>query len=129
MSGPTQQIFDTVPRRDVWGIYKHGKIQYKAVVDKLKLSRKEISQSARVAVSSVRYEENKISKKMKQFIADLIWLLNTTYKYFEDEQKVIQWMNSPNPICGGYSPRELICLGRHKKLVKIVASYVEGDVP
>ena len=61
-------IFNTVPKKDVFGFYDQGKLQYKEVANTLKFNRKEISKAARVAVSSVRYEENKIPDKMKDFL-------------------------------------------------------------
>ena len=123
-------IFNTVPKNDVFGFYNNkGKIQYKEVASILNFNRKEISKAARVAVSSVRYEENKIPDKMKEFLTAMIWLIHVTYEHLKDENKVIQWINSPNPICGGFSPKDMICMGQYKKLVKIVSSYVEGNTP
>ena len=53
-------IFNTVPQEDVFGFYNKGKIKYKEVASLLNFNRKEISKAARIAVNSVRYEENKI---------------------------------------------------------------------
>ena len=123
-------IFNTVPKNDVFGFYNNkGKIQYKEVANILNFNRKEISKAARVAVSSVRYEENKIPDKMKDFLIRMVWLLHVTHKHLKDKNKVIQWIESPNPICGGFSPKDMICMGQYKKLVRIVSSYVEGNTP
>ena len=122
-------IFNTVPKHDVFGFYNKGKINYKEVADTLDFNRKEISKAARVAVSSVRYEENKIPDKMKDFFTAMAWLLYVTHEHLKDKDKVLLWLKSPNPICGGFSPKGMICMGQYKKLVKIVSSYVEGDIP
>ena len=123
-------IFNTVPRRDVFGFYDKGnKLKYKEVADTLDFNRKEIAKATRVAVNSVRYEENKIPDKIKDFLIHMAWLLHVTHKYLKDKQKVIQWIESPNPICGGFSPKDMIRMGQYKKLVRIVSSYVEGDTP
>lgn len=122
-------IFNTVPKHDVFGFYNRGKLKYKKVADTLDFSRKEIAKASRVAVSSVRYEENKIPDKMKDFLKNMAWLLHITHKYLKDKQKVILWIESPNPICGGFSPKDMICMGQYKKLVRIVSSYVEGNNP
>ena len=122
-------IFNTVPKQDVFGLYGKSKIKYKKVADTLDFSRKEISKATRVAVSSVRYEENKIPDKMKDFFTNMAWLLCVTYEHLKDKNKVMLWLKSPNPICGGFSPKDMICMGQYKKLVKIVSSYVEGDIP
>ena len=122
-------IFNTVPKHDVFGFYDKSKIRYKKVADTLDFSRKEISKAARVAVSSVRYEENKIPDKMRDFFTNMAWLLCVTHEYLKNKNKVMLWLKSPNPICGGFSPKDMICMGQYKKLVKIVSSYVEGDIP
>ncbi|MBC6415358.1 MAG: hypothetical protein GDA46_03090 [Bdellovibrionales bacterium] len=123
-------IFNTVPKKDVFGFYNHkGKIQYKKVANLLNFNRKEISKAVRISISSVRYEENKIPNKMKEFSTAMIWLIHVTYEHLKDENKMIQWIDSPNPICGGFSPKDMICMGQYKKLVKIVSSYIEGNTP
>ena len=122
-------IFNTVPKNDVFGFYNKGKYKYREIVNTMDFSRKEISRAARVSIDSVRYEENRIPDKVKDLLTNMIWLLHVTHEHLRDKNKVIQWLNSPNPICGGASPKDMICMGQYKKLVKIVASYVEGDIP
>ncbi len=122
-------IFNTVPKNDIFGFYDKGKIQYKQVANILSFNRKEISKAARVAVSSVRYEEDKMPCKIKDFLTAMVWLLHVTHEHLKDENKVIQWIKSPNPICGGFSPKDMICMGQYKKLVKIVSSYINGNTP
>lgn len=122
-------IFNTVPNKDVFGFYDKGKIKYKRVADTLNFNRKEISKATRVAISSVRYEKNKIPDNMIEFLTAMTWLLNTTYEHLKNKDKVILWLNTPNPICGGFSPKDMICMGQYKKLIKIVSSYITGDTP
>ena len=122
-------VFNTVPKNDVFGLYDKGKIQYKAVVDTLRFNRKQLSRASCVAVSSVRYEPSRIPEKLKSFLTNMAWLLNITHEYLKDKDKVILWVESPNPICGGFSPKDMICMGQYKKLVRIVSSYLEGNIP
>jgi len=122
-------IFNTVSQNNVFGLCDKGKYKYKEIVKTFDFTRKEISKAARVSIDSVRYEENRIPDKVKDFLEQIVWLLNVTHEHLKDKDKVIQWFNSPNPVCGGYSPRDMICMGQYKKLVKIVASYIEGDTP
>lgn len=130
MATSTQpHIFNTVPRNDVFGFYDKGKVKYKEVADTLDFNRKEISKAARVAVNSIRYEESKIPDKMKEFLTTMAWLLHITHKHLKNKEKVTLWLKSPNPVCGGFSPKDMICMGQYKKLVKIVSSYLEGNIP
>ena len=122
-------VFNTVPKNDVFGLYDKGKIQYKVVADTLRFNRKQLSRASRVAVSSVRYEPNKMPERLKSFLTNMAWLLNITHEYLKDKDKVILWVESPNPICGGFSPKDMICMGQYKKLLRIVSSYLEGNIP
>lgn len=122
-------IFNTVPKRDVFGLYDKGKYKYREIAEILDLKRRDISQAVRVATDSVRFEEDRIPDKMREFLINMVWLLNTTYKHLKDKHKVTQWLDSPNPVCGGVSPKDMIRMGQYKKLVKIVVSYTEGDIP
>ena len=91
-------IFNTVPKHDVFGFYNKGRIKYKEVADTLDFSRREISKAARVAISTVRYEESKIPDKMKEFFTVMAWLLYVTHKHLKDKDKVILWLKTPNPV-------------------------------
>ena len=122
-------IFSTVPRHDVFGFYNKGGIKCREVAGALNFNRKEISKAAHVAVGSVSYEENKMPDKMKEFFISVAWLLDVAHEQLKDKDKALLWLKSPNPICGGFSPKDMICMGQYKKLVRIVSSYIEGDIP
>ena len=125
-----RHIFNTAPKHDVFGLYNTKRaINYKQVVRTFNFTKKEVSKATRTQVHSVSYENNKIPEEIKEFLSNMIWLLQTTYEHLQDKNKVIQWLDSPNPICGGYSPKEMIRLGQYKKLINIVSSYAEGEVP
>ena len=130
MAVPIQpHIFNTVPKQDVFGFYNKGKINYKEVANTLDFNRKEISKAARVAISSVRYEKSKIPDKMRDFFTAMAWLLHVTYEHLKDKDKVLLWLKSPNPICGGFSQKAMVCMGQYKKLVRIVSSHIGENIP
>ena len=59
----------------------------------------------------------------------MTWLLYTTHAHLHDKNKVMQWLDSPNPSCGGFSPKDIILMGQYKKLVRMVSCYAEGKIP
>ena len=129
MEAYTPPIFNTVPKNDVFGLYEKDQIKYKAVADTMNFNRQEISKATRVATNSIKYEENKIPDQVKVFFIAMTWLLYTTHEHLKDGNKVIQWLDSPNPSCGGFSPKDMIRMGQYKKLVRMVSSYAEGKIP
>ena len=48
------------------------------------------------------------------------------YQYFNgDSEKVILWLDTPNPNLGNISPDEMINLGRVENLLKFVEAQLE----
>ena len=48
------------------------------------------------------------------------------YQYFNgDSEKVILWLDTPNPNLGNISPDEMINLGRVENLLKFVETQLE----
>ena len=123
-------IFNTVPKHDVFGFYNdRGAIQYSAVADTLKFNKKDVSKAVRVDIKLVRYEKSSIPEEIKTFFASIAWLLQVSHQHLQDKDKVIKWLNAPNPVCGGFSPKAMIHMGQYQKLLKIVSSYAEGNIP
>ena len=127
----TPSIFNTVPKNDIFGLYNKNKghLKYKAVADTIKFNRQEVSKATHTNISAVKYQENEIPDTIKEFFINITWLLHTTHEYLKDKDKVIQWLDSPNPTCGGFSPKDMLLMGQYKKLVRIVSCYAEGKIP
>ena len=129
MEAHTPPIFNTVPKNDVFGVYDKGRIRYKAVATAINFNRQEISKATRINISAVKYKESEIPAKIKEFFMAMTWLLYTTHAHLQNKDKVLQWLDSPNPSCGGFSPKDMIRMGQYKKLVNIVSCYAEGKIP
>ena len=54
--------------------------------------------------------------------------LNLVAGFFEsDEQKTMLWFSTPNPLLGDMSPRDMIRVGRIKKLLKFIQTAVDEN--
>lgn len=53
--------------------------------------------------------------------------LNQVAKYFNDENKTVLWFKTPNPMLGGITPRDMIRVGRFKKLFKIIHQALDEN--
>ena len=46
--------------------------------------------------------------------------LNLVAQFFRDEQKTVLWFKTPNPLLGDIAPRDMIRIGRFKKLRQFI---------
>jgi hypothetical protein len=46
--------------------------------------------------------------------------LNLVAEFFKDQDKTILWFTIPNPLLGDIAPRDMIRVGRFKKLLKFI---------
>jgi hypothetical protein len=49
-------------------------------------------------------------------------------QFFNDDVKTKLWFQTPNPMLGNVSPRDMIRLGRYNKLLRFVAQAMEEGV-
>jgi uncharacterized protein (DUF2384 family) len=77
-------------------------------------------------MDSVRYDK-KGSKDLKQRLAEWATALNLVANFFKDEQKTILWFNTPNPLLGNMTPRDMIRIGRFKKLLNFIQTALDEN--
>ena len=113
-------LFGTVPKEDFLNLFDGSKPRYKDVVDSLDFQTKDVSNVTGVAISSVRYDE-KIPKDVSDRIREWAILLNLVAGFFKgDRDKTNLWLTMPNPLLGNVSPRDMIRIGRFRKLHRFV---------
>jgi len=113
-------LFDTIPEQDYLSLYEDKKPQYNRIVKYLDFDQGDIAKATGVPKSSVRYD-NKMPAVLRERISEWAILLNLIAGHFKgSEVKTIQWITTPNPLLGDISPRDMIRLGRYKKLIKFV---------
>lgn len=57
---------------------------------------------------------------LKQRMIEWGTAINLVGSYFKDLDKTIQWFQVTNPHLGGMAPRDMIRVGRFKKLLKFI---------
>ncbi len=53
--------------------------------------------------------------------------LNLVAGFFQDQGKTIIWFFMPNPLLGGMSPRDMIRVGRFKKLLNFIQTALDEN--
>jgi uncharacterized protein (DUF2384 family) len=118
MSGPA--LFETVPKEDYLSLFPSGGADYEKVVDLLDFRKKDVARASNVALHSVRYDPPKMPKELQDRIQEWAVALNLVAQFFRDEQKTVLWFKTPNPLLGDIAPRDMIKIGRFKKLRQFI---------
>lgn len=113
-------IFATVPSKDHLSLFEDSKPQYNRIVKFLEFKKEDISKAAGVPLNSVRYD-TKMPKELHERIREWATLLNLVAEHFQgDAERTALWFTMPNPLLGNFSPRDMVRLGRYRKLFKFV---------
>jgi hypothetical protein len=112
---------------DILGLYTDGEPDYRRVADIAKLSKEDLGKIAKVAKSSVRYD-NAIPAAVAERLREIANIANLVAEYFEgDVHKVGLWFELPNPHLGNISPRTMIRGNRYKRLLNFVLDAREAE--
>ena len=118
----SSDIFSTVPKRDYLSFFQNDRPEYQNVVHFLEFKKEDVSTATGVPLSSVRYDE-KIPTELHERIREWATLLNLVAEHFQgNSNRTALWFTMPNPLLGDVSPRNMIRLGRYKKLFKFVVN-------
>jgi hypothetical protein len=124
MRAPT--LFSTIPREDYVHLFHNGEPDGNKVVDFLKYKKEDVATAANIPISSVRYDQ-KIPAELKERLTEWAIAINLVAEFFQDEEKTMLWFAMPNILLGGMSPREMIRVGRFKKLLNFIQTALDEN--
>ena len=122
-------LFDTVPRQDFLSLFPEGRTDYSKVIHLLDFSKNDVARASNVAVQSVRYDVPRMPKELEERIREWAVALNLVAQFFQDEQKTILWFSTPNPLLGDMTPRDMIRIGRFRKLCRFIQTALSENQP
>lgn len=125
-AGQAASLFRSVPQEDYFHLFDKGEPDAKKVIDFLKYKKEDVSRAANVPVSSVRYDE-KMPSELRERVVEWATAINLVGEYFKDANKTMLWFQIPNPQLGGMSPRDMIRVGRFKKLLRFVQTALDEN--
>jgi hypothetical protein len=126
VSGPA--LFDTVPKEDPLALFHDGYTNYERVVKLLDFKKRDVAQASRVSLQSIRYDQ-KMPKELEERIREWAIALSLVGQYFRDEHKTVLWFRTSNPLLGNITPRDLIKVGRFKKLYRFILNAISENEP
>jgi hypothetical protein len=112
---------------DILGLYHEGEPDYRRVADLAKLSKEDLGKIAKVAKSSVRFDDS-IPAAVAERLREIANIANLVAEFFDgDVRKVGLWFELPNPHLGNVSPRNMIRGNRYKRLLNFVLDAREAE--
>lgn len=127
MKKTNDALFKNVPDKDYCHLFNNGEPDGAKIVDFLKYKKYDIATATGIPVKSIRYD-NKMPSELKQRFREWAIALNLVTEFFEgDAEKTALWFNMPNTLLGGMSPKDMIRVGRFKKLLKFIQSSLEDN--
>jgi hypothetical protein len=122
----TENIFDSIAFNDRFGLFEGHRPIYEKINKVLDFSKKDVSKAASVPESSVRYD-NKMPQELEQRLTEWAQAISLVGEYFQDFDKTILWFRVSNPALGGISPRDMIRVGRFKKLLRFIQTALDEN--
>lgn len=119
-------LFRSVPQKDFFHLLPHGQPDGKKIVDLLRYKKEDVSTAANIPLPSVRYDQ-KMSEELRERLIEWAMAINLVADFFGDGEKAILWFQTPNPLLGSMTPRDMIRVGRFKKLLKFIQTALEEN--
>ena len=117
-------LFRTVSESDSLKFWQGNALNYQKVRDFVGLDTSDVSRLAGVAQSSVRFDD-KAPKEVREHLENVANICNLVFQFFNDPVKTKLWLQTPNPMLGDASPRDMIRFGRYNKLLRFVTQAMD----
>jgi hypothetical protein len=66
--------------------------------------------------------------RVREHLENVANICNLVFQFFNDDVKTKLWFQTPSPMLGNMSPRDMIRLGRYNKLLRFVTQAMEEGV-
>ena len=122
MSNPN--LFNTVSNRDSLRFWEGNALNYQKVRDFTGFGVRDIARMTGAAQSSVRFD-SKAPKEVREHLENIANICNLVFQFFQDDVKTKLWLQTPNPMLGNVSPRDMLRFGRYAKLLRFINQAME----
>lgn len=119
-------LFNTVPKDDRLSLFAGGHTDYQRIVKLLDFSKSDVAKASSIPSISVRYDQ-RIPRELAERLQEWAIALNMVAQYFQDEHKTILWFKTPNPLLGNITPRDMIRVGRFRKLQRFIQNALDEN--
>ena len=121
-----KNLFKNQFKKDHFNLYDGKKIQPQKINKVLELKKSDVAVATKVPTASVRYDK-RMPREIKERMIEWALIINRLGDFFEDNDKVILWLNTPHPLFEYITPRDLIRLGRSRNLLRFIDNALDDD--
>jgi antitoxin Xre/MbcA/ParS-like protein len=125
----TRALFENIPKEDFLGLFPGDRTDFQKVVKLLDFGKNDVARASNVSVHSVRYDPPKMPKELQDRLIEWAVALNLVAQFFKDEHKTVLWFKTPNPLLGDMTPRDMIRVGRFRKLRRFIQNALSENEP
>ena len=111
-------LFSTVSS-DSLHFWQGNTLNYQKVREFTGFGVRDIARMTGAAQSSVRFD-SKAPKEVREHLENIANIYNLVFQFFQDDVKTKLWFQTPNPMLGNVSPRDMLRFGRYAKLLRFI---------
>ena len=113
-------IFDNVHKGDPLNFRDGASYHFAKIANFLELENSDLSKMSGVSKASIRFDK-KIPKELQERLIEIANICGLVADFFKgDPLKTALWFKIANPMLGNMAPRDMIRLGRYKKLLQLI---------
>ena len=121
------ELYSNIPEDHLHLFFNGEEPDAKKIVNFLDYKKHDIAAATNIPIKFIRYD-SKMPAELKQCLREWALVLNLVNQFFDDVEKTILWFNMPNTLLGSMSPKDMIRVGRFKKLLKFIQSSLDENV-
>lgn len=126
----TASLFDNIARKDHLHLFPAGENpDFQRVVELLDFKKTDVARASNIPSHSVRYDPPRMPKELQERMMEWAVALNLVAQFFRDETKTVLWFRTPNPLLGDMTPRDMIRVGRYRKLIRFIQTALSENEP
>lgn len=128
MTAQAAELYSNIHESDPLDFWPNQKPDYARISEFLDFKTNELSKIGGISQSSVRLDK-KIPRALKERLDQIANTCTLVAEYFDgDPVRTVLWFKTPNPMLGNISPRDMIRLGRYKKLMSFVMDAKQANL-
>lgn len=114
--------------KDRFNLFQGSDVKGERIVKLLKYKKSEVSQASGIKPTSIRYDE-KMPQELAERLIEWAMAINLVAGFFKNQDKTMLWFDTPNPHLGEQTPKDMIRIGRSKKLIKFIRNALSENKP